>query len=321
MPVIDAHAHLGRWLTGDWAISEPAALVSAMDAGNVETIVNLDGRWGEELEANLARFDRAYPGRFATFCHADWGYLSQDADRVGTRLADCLSRSADAGARGLKVWKDLGLSVTDGKGTLVLPDDPRLTPLWQRAADIGVPVAIHTADPLAFFEPLDMHNERLEELLEHPEWSYADPRFPRFLRLIAALETLVAAHPATTFIGVHVGCFAEDLGWVGQMLDTYPNFNIDIAGRAAELGRQPRTARNLLTRHPSRVLFGTDGIPPVPGIYDSYARLLETAEEYFPYAPGEPPPQGRWMIYGLELGPQILAQIYSGNARRLILRN
>src|SRR5215469_4325222 len=71
MQVIDAHAHLGRWLTGDWAISESSVLVQAMDAGNIEAIVNLDGRWGEELEANLARFDRAFPGRFATFCHAD----------------------------------------------------------------------------------------------------------------------------------------------------------------------------------------------------------------------------------------------------------
>lgn len=322
MPVIDAHAHLGRWLTGHWAVREPSALVSAMDVGNVEAIVNLDGRWGDELAANLARFDRAFPGRFITFCHVDWGHLRRGADRAGTRIADCLSRSVDAGARGLKVWKDLGLLVTDDAGQLILPNDPRLAHLWQRAAELGVPVAIHTADPVAFFEPLDVHNERLEELLEHPEWSYTNPRFPRFprfARLIAALEAIVAAHPATTFIGVHVGCFAEDLGWVGRMLDTYPNFHIDIAGRVAELGRQPRAARGLITRHRDRVLFGTDGIPPGPRTNGSYVRLLESADEYFPYSPSEPPPQGRWMAYGLELDLDVLRQVYSGNARRLVL--
>jgi hypothetical protein len=35
-----------------------------MDACNLRGIVNLDGRWGDELEANLHRYDRAHPGRF-----------------------------------------------------------------------------------------------------------------------------------------------------------------------------------------------------------------------------------------------------------------
>ena len=89
-----------------------------------------------------------------------------------------------------------------------------------------------------------------------------------------ALEAVVAAHPGTTFVGVHAGCNAEDLGWVTRMLDTYPNFNIDIAARLSQLGRQPRATRELILRHPDRVLFGCDEIPhtgagyprhPVPG--------------------------------------------------------
>jgi hypothetical protein len=289
-----------------------------MDRCNIAAMVNLDGRWGDELKASLTRYDRAYPGRFVTFCHVDWACLRKQGDQAWRRLADNLAESVMAGARGLKVWKDLGLHVRDELDRLVLPDDPRLFPLWQRAEDLGVPIAIHTADPVAFFDPLDARNERLEELLAHPDWSYANPRFPRFERLIAALETVVATHPAVTFIGLHVGCYAEDLSWVDRMLDTYPNFYVDIGGRIAELGRQPRAARDLILRHPGRILFGTDQISPTRDVYENHFSFLETTDEYFPYSREHPPPQGRWMIYGLNLPKDILEQVYATSARQLI---
>ncbi|MEP7025385.1 MAG: amidohydrolase family protein [Actinomycetota bacterium] len=332
-PAVDAHAHLGRWLTGGWAVPDPGALVALMDRCNVAAIVNLDGRWGAELQANLDRYDRAYPGRFATFCHIDWARLQASGGRAssgqadgsntggsqaGDQLADDLSAAVAAGARGLKVWKDLGLAVRDGAGQLVLPDDARLGPLWRRAGELGIPVAIHTADPVAFFDPADQANERLEELLAHPDWSYAGRGLPGFPRLISALEAVVAAHPGTSFIGVHAGCYAEDLGWVARMLDSYPNFCVDIAARIAELGRQPRRTRALLLRHPGRVLFGTDEIPPAEDAYRTYFRFLESADEHFPHTSQQPPEQGRWMISGLDLPPDVLAQVYAANARRLI---
>ena len=120
---VDAHNHLGRWLTddGDWAVTDVPRLLADMDAANLRTIVNLDGRWGDELEANLERYDRRYPGRFVTFCHLDWAETA--APGFGERLAQSLRRSLAAGARGLKVWKDLGLSLTDERGELLLPDD------------------------------------------------------------------------------------------------------------------------------------------------------------------------------------------------------
>ena len=316
---VDAHAHLGRWLTGGrWAVADVTALIDLMDSCNMATVVNLDGRWGDELAANLDRYDRAHPTRFATFCHVDWtALLHRDAD---VRLAASLRRSVAAGARGLKIWKDLGLRVRDAGDALVLPDDPRLAPLWHTAAELGVPVAIHTADPVAFFDPVDRHNERLEELLAHPDWSFADPVFPRFDRLIGALENVVAAHPRTTFVGVHAGCYAENIGWIDRMLASYPNFYIDIAARIAELGRQPRATRRLMLSHPDRVLFGTDGIPPRGEDYQIGFRFLETADESFPYTVQQPPPTGRWQISALDLPPEVLAAVYETNARRLLTR-
>ena len=317
-PVVDAHNHLGRWLTpdGDWASPDVGPLLADMASCGVEAVVNLDGRWGDELESNLERYDRAHPNRFATFCQPDWTTLSEPG--WPGRVADGIRASASAGAKGLKVWKDLGLRLRDEHDRLLLPDDERLGDVWDAAAETGLPIVIHIADPVAFFTPADARNERLEELLAHPEWSFADPRFPRFERLIDALEAVVAAHPATTFIGAHVGCFAEDLAWVGRMLSTYPNFHVDIAARIAELGRQPRAATRLVMEHPDRVLFGIDLFPPDPAEYRIHFRFLETDDECFDYSAQDIPPEGRWTISGLDLPDDVLRRLYGGNARRLI---
>ena len=296
-------------------VDDVPALLDVMDQSGIETMVNLDGRWGEELDANLQRYDRAYPGRFLTFCHVDWSQARREG--FGERLAAQLRESAAAGAGGLKVWKDVGLSVTDPRGDFLLPDDPRVVPLWETAGELGLPVMIHTGDPLAFFQPVDRHNERLEEILAHPEWDYSDPRFPRFERLLQAFESVVRSHPRTVFIGAHVGGFSEDLSWVDRMLRSYPNLYVDIAARISELGRQPRACRRLLLNHPSRVLFGSDGSPSLAN-YAVYFRFLETDDEHFAYSADERPNQGRWAVSGIDLPEEVLRLVYRENARALL---
>lgn len=317
-PAVDAHNHLGRWLTKRWAARDVGASLDRMDAANVTAVVNLDGMWGKELDANVARYDQACPGRFATFAQLDWRELDAGAG-FGERLAASVRDCVDRGAKGLKIWKNLGLHLRDGRGRLLMPDDPRLTPVWEACASEHIPVIIHTADPIAFFDPLTPRNERLEELLENPDWWFGDRRrFPRFDQLMDRFERLVAANPDTTFIGAHVAGCAEDLAWVSRMLDRYPNLNIDIGARLAELGRQPRAAAALFKRHPRRILLGTDQFPPVLKTYRVYARFLETGDEHFPYSPGETPGQGRWAVSGLDLPEAVLRKVCHDNAVRLI---
>ena len=323
-PAVDAHNHLGRWLSAlvsddaeAWTVPDVGALLELMDACNIRAIVNLDGRWSAELRANIDRYDRAHPGRFATFCHVDWSSAAASGD-VGGAGAASLQTSVREGAKGIKIWKDLGLHVRDDRGELILPDDRRLTPLWDAAADREVPVFIHTADPVAFFDPVDEHNERYEQLIAYPEWSFADPSFPRFARLIESLENLVGANPSTTFVGLHVGGYAENLSWVGRMLDTHSNFHVDIAARVAELGRQPRATRDLIVSHPDRVLFGIDEFPPERDNYEIYFRFLETRDEHFPHSTEQVPLMGRWAISGLDLPDDVLRRVYADNALRIV---
>ena len=317
---IDIHNHLGRWLSddGDWMISDVPALVATMDEHGVQAIVNLDGMWGDELSANIARYDESYPGRFFTFCQLDWSLLAQ---RDGAEaLAKSLRDSVRRGARGVKIWKSLGLLIVDEKGRLVLPNDPRVVGIVSLAGALSVPVLIHTADPRAFFDPLDEHNERLEELVGAPEWWFGDrDRFPTFEQLLDAHGELVLACPGTRIVGAHAGCAAEDLDRVERLLAAAPNYSIDIAGRMAELGRQPRRTRALIERFPDRVLFGTDVYPVDSSQLELHFRFLETADEAFDYAPEEAiPPQGRWTVSGLDLSREQLTAIYFDNAVRTL---
>jgi len=314
-PAIDAHNHL--------PVDHPrmrgvdiAQMVREMDLLNLQAIVNLSGGTGETLRRNLDGLDRAYPGRFLTFCNVDWAGVGGPGWIEGAVAA--LRSDLAAGARGLKIFKDLGLGVRDTAGQLVMPDDPRLSAIWDTAGELGVPVLIHSADPVAFFRPLDRTNERWDELHRHPDWHFYGPEFPAFQDVIASLYRLIEAHPGTTFITAHVGCHPENLGFVSQMLDRHPNMYTDFSARIAELGRAPYSAREWFLRYADRIVFGTDTTPRIP-MYQTHFRFLETKDEYFDYSPGaEIPPQGRWRIYGVYLPDEVLRKVYHDNAAALL---
>jgi predicted TIM-barrel fold metal-dependent hydrolase len=321
-PAIDMHCHLGRWDDASFSILEPwqvedvPRLVGIMDDCNVETVVNLDGCWGDELEKNFDRFDRAFPGRFATFCRVNW----LDCQKPGwpERLAESIRDSARRGARGFKLTKDVGLRDIDEHGERFFLDDPRLDPLWNAISETKLPVVVHTGDPWAFFEPMDQFNERIEELGNHPDWHFYGPQFAPMQRLLDSLESIVARFPGATFVGAHFGCNAEDVDWIDRMFSTYPNFYAEMAARAAEIGRQPRRVKRLIEDHPTRVMLGTDQSKPTAREWETYFRLIETADEYFSYTPEDPPSGGRWRIYGLDLGPELAAAVMTENGRRIL---
>jgi predicted TIM-barrel fold metal-dependent hydrolase len=182
---------------------------------------------------------------------------------------------------------------------------------------LGLPIILHTADPVAFFKQIDKTNERWEELSRHPDWSFYGEQFPSREELLAARNRVIARHPKTIFIGAHVANNSEDLAVVGRWLDEYPNLYVEFASRIGEMGRQPYTSRKFIIKYADRVLFGTDGPWPERRIR-LYWRFLETQDEYFPYSEKEFPPQGLWNIYGLYLPDPVLRKVYHENAARII---
>jgi len=316
--VIDAHNHLAAPFGGGWDQKPLGELLDLLDEAGVTHYVDLDGGWGEEiLERHLDYFKNAAPDRFQIFGGVDWSKWQEMGNAFPDWAAKRLRAQKERGAQGLKIWKPLGLHVRDQNGRLVDVDDERLIPIWETAGELKLPILIHVADPVAFFDPVDETNERWEEIGEHPDWAFTSPPFPPFMHILNGLRNLVRRHRDTTFIGAHAGCYAEDLGWVGEMLDECPNFYIDISARLGELGRQPYTARKFLIQYQNRVLFGSDMSPDLDA-YRLYYRFIETDDEYFNYNTSEVPMQGRWYVCGLYLPEDVLKKVYSENAKKVL---
>ncbi|MGB6687390.1 MAG: amidohydrolase family protein [Terracidiphilus sp.] len=304
-PVIDYHNHLDSM--------DPETVLRIMDDCGVERVVNITMQTGDAALEMLRRFQNASRQRFATIAWMDWaGVEREDFVRLS---CDRLERMVELGACGIKFWKDLGLSVRDERGRLLRVDDERFAPIFDKAAELNIPVMFHTADPSAFFRPIDAANERYEELAAHPDWSFNGAQHSKD-ELLAQRDEVIRRHPHTTFVCAHMGESGEDLTRVARLLESNPNLYIDISARAAELGRQPYTARRFFLRFADRILFGTDLLPETQ-MYRLYFRFLETDDEYFEY-PSHASRQGRWNIYGLYLPDDVLEKLYRLNALKLL---
>ncbi len=322
-PFVDVHNHQFRMPDQD--LTE---LVAAMDELNMAVMVNLSGRGfrrienedgsfrfalrdGEYLRRAVENAERTAPGRFVVFTNLDlegFGAPGWSARALGELSADFA-----AGARGLKIYKSLGLGAKDADGRRIAVDDPRLDPVWAKCGELGIPVLIHTGEPASFWQPKDASNERLLELMERPE-RYRDPAaYPSWEALMGEQHAVFRRHPGTIFINAHLGWMGNDLARLGRLLEELPNVYTEIGAVLAELGRQPRFAREWLVRHQDRVLFGKDSWAPEE--YPVYFRVLETADDYFPYYRRR---HAFWRMYGLDLPDEVLQKIYYGNAARII---
>ncbi len=310
-PVIDMHQHVND-AAGIGDRVPPRELVARMDQLNIQTMVILTGQWGDALQKVMDEMTKPYPGRFIVFTQMDWNKI--DESNFGDLMVKQLDDAVRRGARGFKILKELGLGVKDKSGKLIAVDDPRLDPVWDECGRLGIPVAIHIADPEAFFLPVNAENERYEELNEHPDWSFYGPQFPGLQELLAARDRMMAKHPKTTFIVLHAGNWPENLDAVAGMMDRFPNTLIEFGGREAELGRQPRRTRKLFLDYQDRVMFGSDNTPDAD-MYQNDFRWLETDDEAFDYWGS--PSQGRWTISGLNLPDAVLEKIYHLNAEKL----
>ena len=168
-PATGSASDLAGTLYDSWMHPDVGELLELMDAQGVAACVNLDGRWDAELEANLDRYDRARPGRFLTFCQLDWRLAAED-DGFGDLLAASLRRSAAAGrarAQGLEGRSACGYS--DAAGDAAAAGRPaRGARCFATAGELGLPVLIHTADPVAFWDPVEPANERYEDAARAP---------------------------------------------------------------------------------------------------------------------------------------------------------
>jgi len=322
-PFVDVHNH--QFGMPDQDLTE---LVRAMDRMNMAVMVNLSGRGGRRIEEpdGTVRFElqdpgylrravenaeRTAPGRFVVFTNVS--FTGIDEPGWSERAVAELEEDVRHGARGLKIYKNLGMTVRDSAGTRVPVDDPRLDPVWKRCGELGIPVLIHSADPAPFWQPKDARNERLYELIERPDRTRDPAEYPPWEQIIGEQHHVFRKHPGTVFIDAHLGWMGNDLARLGALFDELPNVHTEIGAVLAELGRQPRVAHDWLIRYQDRVMFGKDSWNPEE--YPTYFRTLETADDYFDYYRRR---HAFWKIYGLDLPDQVLRKVYFVNALRIV---
>lgn len=304
-PFVDVHNH-----QFDMPIKDLSKLVEEMDSLNMGFMVNLSGFRGLYLEQSLKNIKESAPTRFGLFLNIDFEKL--DDSSFAKEQVELINKAVAQGVIGLKVYKSLGLTDKDKKGNRIAINDPRLDPIWKACGDLNIPVLIHSGEPSSFWEPKDKYNERWLELRQKPG-RYRDPeKNPSFEEILAEQHAVFKKHPNTTFINAHLGWMGNDLDRLGKHLDQYPNVMTEIGAVLAELGRQPKRARQFFIDYQDRILFGKDSYNVSE--YYTYFRVLETEDEYFDYYRKR---HAHWKIYGLSLPDTVLQKVYYKNALHL----
>ncbi|MGK7368993.1 MAG: amidohydrolase family protein [Candidatus Halalkalibacterium sp. M3_1C_030] len=305
-PFIDVHNHQWHMATQD--VSETTAEMNKL---NMAVMVNLSGRSGEALKAAVDNVNNNAPNRFIQFANISFDNID-DPEWTEKTVAQ-LVQDYENGARGLKIFKNLGLTVKDSKGKRIPTDDPRIDPVWAKCGELGIPVLIHTGEPAVFWEPIDKYNERWLEMKQFPNRHRNPQEYPSWEEVMSEQWNVFRKHPETIFINAHLGWMGNNLSRLGELMDEFPNMYTEIGAVLAELGRQPQFARQFFIKYQDRIMFGKDSWRPEE--YYVYFRVLETSDEYFDYYRKR---HAFWKMYGLNLPDDVLQKVYYKNALKII---
>jgi predicted TIM-barrel fold metal-dependent hydrolase len=315
-PFVDVHSH--HW---DMPVKDLSKLVTEMDSLNMAYLINLSGSgFGafsgkqELMDLNLTKslenVNENYPDRFGVFLNLDLAKIDKPDFEKNNIMQ--IENAVNQGVIGLKIYKNLGLTLRDSRNIRVPVDDDRLSHIWETCAKFNIPVLIHSGEPKAFFDPVDKFNERWLHAREKPRSFRPSDKYPTFDQVMYEQEQLFKKHPTTTFINAHFGWYGNDLGRLSKQLSELTNVYVEFGAVINELGRQPSTARRFFEDYQDRILFGKD-IYKMDEYY-IYFQVLETDDEYIEYYRKR---HGLWRLYGLNLSDEILKKVYYQNALKI----
>ena len=212
---------------------------------------------------DAASLRQRYPGQVAfagTFSAAgfnDPGWSREALREINQALAQ--------GAVGIKIWKNFGMVVRDGNGRYVMPDDPRLEPIYSMLQREHIVLLGHMAEPLDCWLPYSQMivNGDVEYYRHHPQYyMYLHPDMPKHDEILAARDRMLAAHPQLRFDAVHLASLEWDVDRISAFLDRFPEADVDMAARIGQLEYQAEThpdkVRRFFIRYQDRILYGTD---------------------------------------------------------------
>jgi len=305
-PIIDMHSHPYAKTP-----EEIAQWVRTMDEVGIEKTVILTMTTGAEFDEIHRKYSK-YPERFELWCGFD--FAGYDKPGFGPAALRELERCKQAGARGVGEIHDKGKGLRSGKSNApgMHPDDPRADQLFEKIAELAMPISLHVADPIWMYQKMDKTNDGL---MNAYEWRLDNqPNIVGLSGMVEILERTAQRHPKTTFVACHFANLDYDLARLGELFDRNPNLYADISARYAETAPIPRFASQFYAKHADRLVYGTDMGFDKP-MYQVTFRILETLDEHF----YESDQFGyHWSLNGFGLSDSILQQVYHDNAAKLL---
>lgn len=320
VPKIDAHVHLHN--------ADPAFVDAARKLGFKVLTINvdypdfppLDDQQRAAIALRQARpADVAWAVSFSSDTSDQPGWLDATKRRIDAGL--------QAGAIGVKVWKNIGMSLRTPGGELVMIDDARFAPLFDDLAKRGIPLLGHQGEPHNCWLPLEqmtVNNDR-DYFKAHPQYHmHLHPEMPSWEAQMAARDRMVAAHPTLKFVGMHMASLERSVDELAAFLDRFPLAVVDVAARIGQLQHQSQQdrakVRAFMIKYQDRLLYGSDIAQPPEQSGDALMKELEpvwrmhwryfVTDESFKVADLDRP------VRGLALPREVVDKLYHRNAER-----
>lgn len=171
----------------------------------------------------------------------------------------------EAGASGIKVWKNIGMVQSDKDGALVMIDDPKFDTIFNILSRRNIPVMGHLGEPKNCWLPvaeMTTNNDK-NYFTNNPQYHmYLHPEMPTYEEQIAARDRMLLKNPELTFIGAHLGSLEWDVDELAKRLDQFPNMAVDMAARMGQLFYQTKDnrekVRDFFIKYQDRLLYATD---------------------------------------------------------------
>ena len=223
------------------------------------------------------------------------------------------------GAIAVKIWKNIGMAVRSKKGAYLLPDDPKLMPIYETIQREGKALISHLADLNAAWMDPAGNPVGGGYYRSNPEWlMFGKAGAPSKEAILNARDRVMKKYPKLRVVGCHIGSNEQDLDLVAKRLDTYPNFAVDLASRIRYLTPEPERdkARAFLIKYQDRIIYGTDfnmvagdRAAALPGRHEQEWNLLATDGVVT---------EKKGSTRGLGLPDNVLKKIFHDNAARWI---
>jgi len=183
------------------------------------------------------------------------------ADDTVEHIKKCMA----AGARGIKIWKNIGMALKNDDGQYVMADDPVFDPIFTFLQKEKIPLLAHLGEPRNCWLPLEQMTAGfgLKYYNENPNHHmYLHPEVPSYEQQIIARDRILERYPELVFVGAHLGSMEWNLEEVAKRFERHQNFYVDISGRFNYILEQTLRSRNYVIdffeTYQNRILYGSD---------------------------------------------------------------